>query len=82
MLEENQREDLRNNLNYELKNLIRSYEPDDVSLQEIVRYGNLPQNAKDIIDPINSYSYYSIPLLNSDLLSSKAKWDKVRRLGS
>jgi len=81
MLEENQREDFRNNLNYELKKLIRLYEPHVVSLQEIVRYGNSPQNAKDIIDPINDYSYYAIPLINSDLLSSSAKWDKARRLG-
>lgn len=82
MLRENQRKEFRNNLNYELTYLINTYKPHVVSLQEIVRYGNSPQNATDIIDQINDYSYYSIPLHNSYLLSSEAKWDKVRRFGS
>lgn len=81
-LKKNERKEFRKNLNDGLKGLIYKYNPQVISLQEIVRYGNSSQEAMEIIDPIEGYRYYSFPLIDSQRLSSKAKWNKVRRLGN
>lgn len=80
---EERREETRKQLNNGLQELIRRYKrPYVISLQEIVHYGTSSQDVKDIIDPIKGYKYYSFPLIESDRLSSKAKWNKVQRLGN
>lgn len=76
------RKKTREMINKELRQLIRRYNhPFVVTLQEIVRYGKSAQTAEDIIDPVRGYHYFSFPLIDSDRLSSKAKWNKVKRLG-
>jgi len=72
----------RQRLNHELQELIKRKNPHLVTLQEIVRYGTSAQDAIDIIDPIEGYRYHSFPLIDSHRLSSKSKWNKVRRLGN
>ncbi len=80
--EENQREKTRKLINSELCSLIRRFDnPDVITLQEIVRYGPSSKDANEIIDSISGYHYYPMPLIDSDRLSSKAKWNKVRELG-
>jgi endonuclease/exonuclease/phosphatase family metal-dependent hydrolase len=80
--EKDKREKTREELNSELNNLIKRYKkPSVITLQEIVRYGASNQNVEEIIDPIEHYKYCSFPLIDSDRLSSKAKWNKIKRLG-
>jgi hypothetical protein len=78
---ENKRVLTREKLNGELKELINRKDPHVVTLQEIVRYGKAGQKAEDIIDPIKGYNYHSFPLIDSHRLSSRAKWNKVRKSG-
>lgn len=76
-----EREEFRKQLNHELKALIKTHDPHIVTLQEIVRYGKNSQNANDIIDPIKGYKYWPFHLIDSDVFSSKAKWNKVSNKG-
>lgn len=76
-----EREETREQLNNALRDLTKKYKPHVVTLQEIVLYGASKKSVKDIIDPPTSYNYYSFPLIDSDRLSSKGKWDKVKHLG-
>jgi endonuclease/exonuclease/phosphatase family metal-dependent hydrolase len=78
---EPKRKDTRKQLNNELRWLIRRYNPDVVTLQEIVRYGKSKKDAEDIIDPVRSYRYFSFPLIDSDRLSSEAKWSAIKARG-
>jgi len=72
----------RKQLNSELRELIRKYrKPYVITLQEVLRYRTSSQSVEDIIGPIQGYKYYLFPLIDSDRLSSKAKWNKVKRLG-
>ncbi|MFC2059582.1 endonuclease/exonuclease/phosphatase family protein [Chloroflexota bacterium] len=80
-LEENKRSEFRKQLNGQLQKLIEKHRPHVVTLQEIVRYGASNQSAKDIVDPIKGYRYYSFPLIDTDRLSSEAKWNKVKTAG-
>jgi endonuclease/exonuclease/phosphatase family metal-dependent hydrolase len=79
--EQTERKKTRKQLNNTLQDLMKKHKPHVVTLQEIVRYGTSKEDAKDIIDPPPTYRYYSFPLIDSDRLSSKAKWNKVKRLG-
>ena len=76
------REATREQLNFELRQLISWYgRPQVVTLQEIVRYREPGEDMKDLIDPIPGYRYHPFPLIDSDRLSSKAKWNKVKENG-
>ncbi len=74
-----EREAVRKELNLALLELIRHYDPDVITLQEIVRYKqpNDP-DVVDLVDKVTGYQYYSFPLIDSLLFSSQAKWNKVR----
>src|SRR5205814_1796040 len=52
--------------------------PDVVTLQEIVQYKE-PRDKQvlDLLDGLPGYSYFSFPLIDSNRLSSRAKWNKV-----
>ncbi|MEE9443448.1 MAG: hypothetical protein V3V99_12355 [candidate division Zixibacteria bacterium] len=88
----NKREEYRNKLNAALRTLIsrprQALEPDVITLQEIVRYKE-PDSKKanavpdpnsvaiDLIDPPKGYNYFPSILIDSYLLSPKAKWNKI-----
>jgi len=73
---------IRERLNNELRELIHRYEPDAVTLQEIVQYGTGRNNSvDDLIDPIPGYTYHPVPLIDSFPYTAKAKWNKVLRQG-
>ncbi|MBU3967638.1 MAG: hypothetical protein KKG76_09740 [Euryarchaeota archaeon] len=79
---EDKREITRDLLNNELKRLIERYDhPHVVTLQEIVRYGETKETAINLIDDIVGYSYYPFTLIDTELLSAKDKWNKVKRSG-
>jgi endonuclease/exonuclease/phosphatase family metal-dependent hydrolase len=75
-----QRQKTRLTLNDALKRLIASREtaPDIVTLQEIVRYQE-PDDVEiqDLLDPIDGYRYLPFTLISTNLVSSRAKWNKV-----
>ncbi|MBN1866360.1 endonuclease/exonuclease/phosphatase family protein [Candidatus Sumerlaeota bacterium] len=74
-----QRDEVRRQLNEALAGLLRKYEPDVVTLQEVVRYKEPADHAViDLIDDITGYTYYAFPLIDSLLFSSQAKWNKVK----
>ena len=50
-------------------------------MQEVVCYGKSREKAENILDTIEGYQQYTIPLIDSDRLSSKAKWREVERVG-
>lgn len=71
---------VRKGLNLALRKLIREHNPDIVTLQEITRYRE-PEDrkTKELLDPIPGYRYYPFRLIDSHLLSSEAKWNKVKK---
>lgn len=82
---EDEREETRKQLNSELQDLIRRNRrfPDVVTLQEIVWFQKPGEELENIIyqDQIEGYRYYPFSLIDSDRLSSKAKWNKVQKSG-
>ncbi len=68
----------RDQLNKSLVTMIVKEEPDVVTLQEIVRHKQ-PDDVEiqDIIDDIPGYRYFPFTLIDTDLVSSKAKWRKL-----
>lgn len=77
------REETRIEINNALVALLNDREmgpqPDVVTLQEIVRYREpKDKEVQDLLDDIHGYNYFPFPLVDSDLLSSKAKWNKVK----
>jgi endonuclease/exonuclease/phosphatase family metal-dependent hydrolase len=78
---EPKRKEIRKQLNAELRDLIKRRHPHVITVQEIVRYGRSREHAKDVIDTPRSYRYFSFPLIDSERLSSKAKWNPVKKLG-
>lgn len=82
-LPEETRFDLRSQLNKELTYLVKNYQPDVVTLQEIVRYKN-PHNVvvAELLDPIDGYSYLPVTLVDNTTISNKAKWEKIRKQGN
>ncbi|HTW91430.1 MAG TPA: endonuclease/exonuclease/phosphatase family protein [bacterium] len=83
------RDDVRRHLNQDLQSLIHSEErghhglPHVIALQEIVQYREPGMELVDLIDTklFPRYNYYPFPLIDSDRLSSKGKWNKVQKLG-
>ncbi|MFI5329709.1 MAG: endonuclease/exonuclease/phosphatase family protein [Desulfobaccales bacterium] len=80
-LHEQDRLEFMQDLNYELGQLIRTYRPHVITLQEIVRYGPSKNKADDIIDKFHGYRYYPFPLIDTDDMSARRKWDNVRKKG-
>jgi len=75
---EQQREETRSLLNCALKSIIERTGPDVVTLQEMVRYKRPDDVEKqDVLDAIENYRYFPFTLIDTNLLSSKAKWRKV-----
>jgi len=73
-----ERRETRRKLNDALTALIAKTTPDVVTLQEIVRYKEPDDVEKqDLLDDIAGYRYFPFPLIDTDLVSSKAKWRKV-----
>lgn len=78
---ENKRAKTRAKINGELNTLIEKYDPDVITLQEVVQYRDSNGDLIDLIDPPDKYNYYSFPLIDTDRLSFKGKWNKIRRNG-
>lgn len=75
---ERERNKFREELNNKLKECINRYKPDVVTLQEIVKYG---EHRKDILDPIDGYNFHAFPLIDTESLSIRAKWNKLEKRG-
>jgi len=75
-LEEYERNIFRQDLNYELVQLLRKYNPDVVTLQEIIRYGDSNEEPQEILDQIHGYSYYPFTLIDTYDMSATEKWRK------
>ena len=75
---ENPRAKFRERINYELRRLLDLYSPHVVTLQEIVLYG---EAKTDLIVPPDDYDYHSFPLIDTESLSVRAKWNKIENLG-
>jgi endonuclease/exonuclease/phosphatase family metal-dependent hydrolase len=72
------RRQTRSNLNKALVAIIKKEGPDVVTLQEIVRYRQPDDvETQDIVDPIAGYRYFPFTLIDTHLVSSKAKWRKL-----
>jgi endonuclease/exonuclease/phosphatase family metal-dependent hydrolase len=53
-------------------------QPDVITLQEIVRYREPDDlEVKDLFSEIPGYSYFPFPLIDTKIISSKAKWNKI-----
>lgn len=79
-----EREKIRTKINNALKILLTDRnigpEPDVVTFQEIVQWKE-PNDSKvqDLVDDIPGYSYFPFRLIDSNILSSKGKWNKVKK---
>jgi len=63
-----------------LTNQIGKYgpRPDVVTLQEVVQWRQPnDQEIRDLLDEVPGYSYFYFKLIDSKILSSRAKWNKV-----
>jgi len=69
----------RDRLNDELRTLIKMYDPHVVTLQEIVKY---VRKTEDIIDCPDGYNYHPFPLIDTESLSVRAKWNKLEKSGN
>jgi len=76
---QSQRGGIRANLNNELERLIKQRSPDIVTLQEIVQYGRSKKSKQDFIDPISGYKYHAFPLIDTESLSVRGKWNKFEK---
>jgi endonuclease/exonuclease/phosphatase family metal-dependent hydrolase len=79
-----EREETRSKINRALLAILTDQDigprPDVVTLQEIVRYREPnDENTKDLFDEIPGYSYFPFRLIDTNIVSSKAKWHKVLR---
>lgn len=70
------REKFRKDLNYELNRFVKRYKPHVVTLQEVVRYGN---DRREILDPVAEYDFHAFPLIDTEILSVRAKWNKLEK---
>jgi endonuclease/exonuclease/phosphatase family metal-dependent hydrolase len=53
-------------------------QPDVVTLQEIVRYKEPDdKRVRDLFDDVPGYSYFPFPLIDTKIISSRAKWNKI-----
>lgn len=81
---QSERENIHNRINQALVSILNNRsmgpQPDVVALQEIVRYKEpSDEKVKDLLDEIPGYTYFPFPLIDSDILSSKAKWNKIKK---
>jgi len=76
--EKSKREVFRRKLNHTLRRVIQQYQPHVVTLQEFVLYG---ADKNNIIEPPPGYVYRAFPLIDTDSLSIRAKWNKLERSG-
>ena len=77
-----QRKETRKKINDALIFLLRhsKHELDVVMLQEIVQWQEpRDREIKDLLDKIPGYTYFPFPVIDSKILSSKAKWNKVKK---
>ncbi len=74
------REEFKKNLNTELKKLIKQESPHVITLQEIVKYEE-DGKRKNFIDRIDGYTYHPFPLIDTESLSIRAKWNKLEKNG-
>jgi len=74
------RQEARDRINSALATLVAEHAPDVVTLQEIVRYQQ-PDDVEihDILNALPGYRYFPLTLIDTNLVSSKAKWRKVLR---
>lgn len=86
VLEQKNKEDrqrIRSTINTALSQMLYDRnigpQPDVVTLQEIIRYKE-PSDTEviDVFDEIEGFSYFPFTLIDSDRLSSKAKWNKIK----
>jgi len=78
-----EREETRLKINASLTTLLTNRDfgrqPDVVALQEVVQWKEPhDQEIKDLLDQVEGYTYIPFMLIDSHLLSSKAKWNKVK----
>lgn len=75
---DDQRQEMKRNINNALTKIIEKTTPEVVTLQEIIRYKQPDDVEKqDIVNDIPGYRYFPFTLIDTDLVSSKAKWRKV-----
>lgn len=74
------REEFKKNLNAELRKLIKQESPHIITLQEIVQYEE-DGKRKNFIDHIDGYTYHPFPLIDTESLSVRAKWNKLEKGG-
>jgi endonuclease/exonuclease/phosphatase family metal-dependent hydrolase len=77
--ERDKRKVTREMTNKSLASLIKKFDPDVVTLQEIVQYQEDGHEKFDLIDEIGGYMYFPTILIDTKLVSSKAKWRKLYR---
>lgn len=80
------REEYRFALDKALKRVLQSHgNPLVVCLQEIVQYEESgksdPRARKQILDSVDGYKYYPIPLIDTEQFGARAKWLKVMQNG-
>lgn len=79
------REEFKRDINEELCRLLKRCNPDVVTLQEIVKYGPNKKDTNDILDVAeyekNGYVYHAFPLIDTESLSIRAKWNKLEKSG-
>jgi len=73
------REEFRLKINETLTRLVKTHEPDVITLQELVQFG--PEK-KNLINPPPGYKLHVFTLIDTERLSIRAKWDKVEHKGN
>lgn len=79
-----ERDKARTALNESLSTLVNhrdmGRQPDVVALQEIVQWQEPgDEHIRDLLDEVPGYKYLPFPLIDSRSLSSRAKWNKVKK---
>jgi endonuclease/exonuclease/phosphatase family metal-dependent hydrolase len=78
------REATRAKINAALRTIIADRDfgpqPHVITLQEIVQWRETPTGPTvDVLDPVEGYAYFPFRLVDSEILSSKAKWNKIKK---
>jgi endonuclease/exonuclease/phosphatase family metal-dependent hydrolase len=79
-----ERNQIRGRINSALKELINDRnmgrEPDVIVLQEVVQWKEpTDDKLQDLLDPIEGYTYVPFTMIDTRQVSSKGKWNKVKR---
>ena len=79
-----EREKIRAKINDALRHLIYERQfgrmPEVIVLQEVVQWREpTDEKLQDLLTPIDDYDYVPFTMIDTQLVSSKAKWNKVRR---